>query len=103
MWNDVRYAARRLRRDWFFSAMVVIALSLGITCANVASLLLSRSATRAREVALRLSLGATRSQIVRQLLCVRRAAGRSLDGLEDRLARHVNTLAGPLQMGSSPL
>jgi putative ABC transport system permease protein len=30
MWTDLRYAARRLRRDWVFTAMAVTALSLGI-------------------------------------------------------------------------
>ena len=66
--TSVRQAMVGDLRTPLFIVLGAAGFLLLVACANIATLLMARSSTRAREFAIRASLGAGRVQIIRQLL-----------------------------------
>jgi predicted permease len=108
--NDVRpklvflneYVTGRLRSALLVLACAVAAVML-IVCANLANLLLARTSTRQKEMAIRAALGAGRRRLIRQMLtesmtlsCCGAALGLLLAVAGTRVVAHLEAFNIPL-------
>jgi predicted permease len=65
--HGLRFAANMFRKP-VYVLMTLTGFVLLLACANIANLMLARSAQRQREMSVRLALGASRGRVLRQLL-----------------------------------